>query len=107
MDASKFLVALVLMLAVTGTMGQGLTPEAQKIVAACGVPVALQVQQLAPKCGTDAAKAKKTCPSSCKTLIAAIPSPTCGAAVNAASPQETQAKIASVSICHYLRYHGL
>jgi hypothetical protein len=97
MTASKFLVALVLVLAVTGSMGQAMTPEAQKIVSACGVPVALKVQGLAPKCAKDVGKAK-VCPASCKSLIAALPSPTCGAAVNAASPKATQSKIAAVSI---------
>jgi hypothetical protein len=103
MAASKFLIALVLLLAVTGSMGQAMNPAAQKIVAACGVPVALKVQGLAPKCAKEAAKAKaKACPASCKSLIAAIPNPTCGAAVNAASPKATQAKIAAVSIYSFL-----
>jgi len=97
MDASKFLVAIVLVLATTDTMGQSTTSETQKIIATCGIPVALKVQQLAPKCTKDAAKSKKTCPSSCKKLIAAIPNSKCGAAVNAASDKKTQKKIDSVS----------
>lgn len=95
MAASKFLLALVLVLAVTGSMGQARDPAAQKIVAACGVPVALKVQTLAPKCGKEVAKAK-ACPASCKSLIASIPNPACGAAVNAVSPKATQAKIKAV-----------
>jgi hypothetical protein len=96
MAASKFLVALVLLLAVTGSMGQAMDPAAQKIVAACGVPAALKIQGLAPKCAKDIAKAK-ACPASCKSLIAGIPSPACGAAVNSVSPKATQTKITAVS----------
>jgi hypothetical protein len=88
---------LLVLLAIAGqAMSQAMDPNAQRIVAACGVPTAMRVKTFGAPCQKAAIKAKKMCPSACKSLISSIKTPTCGAAVNAATPRTVLTKIQKV-----------
>ena len=90
MAVSKFLCALVLLLAITGPTMAYTTADLLAVATACGPTVTAKLQVDAPKCQTALKKAKKTCPSACKSLISGLKSG--GAACQAAA-----AKVASPS----------
>ena len=97
MAASKFLIALMLVLAITGSaQAQTMTPAEKAIIAACGIPAAIKIKSLSPSCMTALATAK-TCPKNCVTLIKEIKTPACGAALNKVTSVANQKKIAKVS----------
>jgi len=64
MAASKVLCALIVLLAVSGSMAQT-QDQVNAIVTACGLPTALQLQPFAVACSQSLSKAKKKCPSAC------------------------------------------
>ena len=95
MTTSKLLVALVLLLAVTGTMGQT-DPAAQKVIAACGIPVSLRLLSLSPQC-MSAIKTAKKCPAPCLSVKSVVKTSKCAAAALAATPKNLHPSLAKVN----------
>ena len=98
MAAPKFLVALMLILAIFSGMAQAQAiPPAvlADIQAKCGTAMGALLQY-GPACYTASAKPLKKCPAACATLINSVPSADCSTAVFNATPVANRGRVAKV-----------
>ena len=97
MAASKFLIALMLVLAITGSVQGQMSPAEQAIVVACGIPAAIKMKPLSPSCTKGLTPKAKACPGPCKSLLKLVKTAACADALNAVTPVANQQMIAKVS----------
>lgn len=73
--------------------------QGQKIVAACGMEIAVKLQGLAPVCQAAAVSAK-TCPPSCLSVVELVKTNSaCAVATQAATAASVRGKINKVWYC--------